>query len=185
MARKNKYKKPEVSPWMFVGVITFIVAIIGLILILTPSEKSLFYKNYTENLAFQEEYKEDFKKNVFKKISVKNVSKKAEKNEMFFLYIGSPRDAESAEYIGEYDHYFKELELKGNIFYIDLVGDDESVKTLNSLGVNYTTENIGEILPIIVFFGKEGKVSQFGYPKADETTEEYFLRIKDYIAKYQ
>lgn len=174
---KHKYKKITLNPWVLAGAAAFMILIIVLTVVLSPSASKKIYNEYVsmESSTSKIIFKDEFKDHVYKKVNTKKLSKMIDNGDEFVLYIGKSTCEHCLPMIGRYNHYFKDQGLKGNIYYLDVRVEDGTIQAfLEEYGIESST-------PLLIAY-KDGKKVRLlsGQPdKANERTKEFFIDVKD------
>ena len=174
---KHKYKKITLNPWVLGGAAAFMILIIVLTIVLSPSSSKKIYKEYVsmETSTNKIIYKDEFKDHVFKKVNTKKLSKMIDSGDEFILYIGKSTCEHCLPMVGRYNHYFKKEGFKGNIYYLDVRVVDEKIQAFfDEYGVENST-------PLLIAYKDGKKVGLLsGAPEqANNKTEEFFVGVKE------
>jgi hypothetical protein len=163
----DKYKKvtTKVHPLTYVGILGFIIVIVGLILIFRPTEQEKIYASYInmENIdkeAFTKDHPFDqikYKSTLFNK----GLEDVIDEKEYVLLYIGTPACAACVNNIGAFQYYYEQYEMDNyfdRIYYVNSSEDVSGVRTLNEeyQQITDTTPQLivfqdGEILTVLTF----------------------------------
>ncbi|TNF08107.1 MAG: hypothetical protein EP317_03700 [Bacillota bacterium] len=163
----DKYAKvtPKVHPFTYIGIIGFIIVIVGLILIFQPSEQEKIYAAYAsqqniDNTYFKEDHPFDqvkYSSTLFNK-GLKDI---IDDEEYVLLYIGRPTCEACVNNIGAFAHFYFEFELDTYFDSIYYLNSEEDTKGLTEIDEDYAQINQdtpqliafkdGEILRVITF----------------------------------
>lgn len=144
----DKYNKvtPKVHPYTYVGIIGFIMIIVGLIFIFMPTEKEKIYQSY---ISQQNVDKEFFKKDhPFDQVKYKSslfnkgLEDIIDDEEFVMLYIGNPSCAACVNNIGAFQYYYDLTDMNeyfDRIYYLNNAEDPKGLATLNESYQQITT----------------------------------------------
>jgi hypothetical protein len=157
----DKYAKvtPKVHPLTYIGILGFIIVIVGLILIFQPSEQEKIYSSYANQQNIDLTYfKEDHPFNQVKYNSSlfnKGLEDIIEDETYVLLYIGRPTCAACVNNIGAFAHFFNEFELNEYFDGIYYLNSESDVKGLTTLNEEYA--QITDSTPQLIAF-KDGEI---------------------------
>ena len=144
----DKYNKvtPKVHPYTYVGILGFLIVIVGLIFIFMPTEKEKIYTSY---ISQQNVDKEFFKKDhPFDQVKYKStlfnkgLDNILDDEELVILYIGNPLCAACVNNIGAFAHYYNLFEMNeffDQIYYLNNAEDPKGLEALNESYQQITT----------------------------------------------
>jgi hypothetical protein len=157
----DKYAKvaPKVHPLTYIGILGFIIVIVGLILIFRPTEQESIYASYAsqqniDNEYFNEDHPFDqvkYKSTLFNK-GLKDI---IDDEEYVLLYIGRPSCAACVNNIGAFAHFYLELELDAYFDHIYYLNSEEEAKGVTALNEDYA--QITDSTPQLIAF-KDGEI---------------------------
>lgn len=157
MARKktkkvkiDKYSKtePGLNKWSIIGLLGFFVVLIGLILLLQPSNEQKIYEKYELYGATLEEEHPFYEVNYENKLFRKGLKGIIESEEVVVVLIGNQQCEICVRHIGPIANYFYSTgmdEVVDKIYYFDPATDDEALLKLSGdyLGI---TANVPQLL---------------------------------------
>jgi hypothetical protein len=157
MARKkakkvkiDKYSKtePGLNKWSLIGLIGFFVVLIGLILVLQPSNEQQIFEKYTLYGADLEKDHPFYEVNYENKLFQRGLKSILEKEEVVILFIGNQRCTVCVAHIGPIANYFYSKgmdEFVDRIYYLDPEVNEDVLTKLSGdyLGIS---SNIPQLL---------------------------------------
>ena len=194
MSKYSKAKK--VQPGIIIGIISFFVILVALIMILAPSNEQKIFNNYISADATLK-HNADFKNHAYKVVTVKQLEKMIDNKEDFVLLVASYTCSVCREGVALYTKHFKsdanksvlEEHVGKNIYYLDVTNVTQEIYDFiiaTNIQKADSSDSTSVSSPHLVLF-KDGKLSvsrstfENNYSNESARTSEFFKRVK---AKY-
>lgn len=178
MADKYTKVQPKVHPLTISAVIGFFVIIIGLVIVLQPSNRKSVYNQYeafassyfTEDHPF---YEVNYGSSLFKK----GLKKIIEKEDIVVVYIGYPGCTSCQKHMGPFQRYYEELEMDKYFDQIYYYNPTKKPAHFENFMADF--EGIKETTPQLVVF-QDGKII-YQFEVADvEDSQALNRSVKDF-----
>ncbi len=138
MADKYNKLEPKVPKEVLYSLIGFVVIIIALFIIITPTNPEKIYSAY-RTTKVTSDFTED---HPFYELSYKQLTKKISSEKFVFVFIGAPDSEAAVAYIGAFQKYFESYDVEqyvDYIYYYNPTEDDDNFAALQESYEEFTT----------------------------------------------
>ncbi|MCD4827065.1 MAG: thioredoxin family protein [Acholeplasmataceae bacterium] len=188
MADKYTKVKPKVHPLTISAIVGFFVIVIGIIIVLQPSNRESIYNAYspystndlTEDHPF---YEVNYKSTLFNK----GLKTRIEDDELVFVYIGSPDCTSCQAHIGAFQKYYESLEMSDYVDTIYYLNPGNDLDQFEDFVADY--EGVAETTPQLIVFQDGEILYQFSVVSAEDTqllnrsVRDFYEEVIDLLAE--
>ncbi len=174
MARNKKQKKvkidkyskvePQISKGVIIGIVSFVVVMLALLILSTPNNQQKVYnayKPYVTSTYFTKDHP-------FYMLSTKELNRKIDKDDVVILYIGNEQCPACVQSIGAFQRYFNSEGMNEHVTYVYYINPVLDIDGFNALMAKHA--QIQDVTPQLLMFINGEIVLTYQAPA--ETTEQ-------------